>query len=100
MSCEHSAILGDAYPGRFCIYCRAEVAKINADEHGQIYLERDGRRKYVAAIHKDRQRAAEGLTLDQGRPRITFKGDGDPTPVDMTTLLSAFQDHDEVLRIG
>lgn len=100
MSCEHNPILGDAYPGRYCIYCGVEVARINADEHGQIYLERDGRRKYVAAIHKDRQRAVEGLTLDQGRPRIAFRGDGDPTPVDMTTLLSAFQARDEVLRIG
>lgn len=98
--CEHSAILGNNYPGRYCIYCCAEVARINADEFGQIYLEREGRRKYVAVIHKERQRAVEGFTLDQGRPRITFKGDGEPTLVDTTTLLDAFQDRAEVLRIN
>jgi hypothetical protein len=103
--CEHTPILDKLYPGCFCIYCGVRIANIEADEYGQIYregLEREAARRYVAIIHKDQQRVVERLNLDQGRASIRFKGDSDPTNVNVTDLLSAFQDgadEREVLRI-
>ena len=99
MTCDHASNLGDNYPGCFCIYCGRQVARIDADGYGHIYLESELGSNYLAVIHKNRQRAVEGMTLDQGRPRITFKGDSAPTQVDTTSLISAFQDEEEVLKI-
>jgi hypothetical protein len=103
--CEHAPLLDKSYPGCFCIYCGANVAKIEADEYGQIFLEpteRGAERRYVAVIHKDQQRAVESVNMEQGRVRIRFKGDADSTQTDSTRLLSAFQDdkdEKEVMRI-
>jgi hypothetical protein len=103
--CEHIPILDKSYPGCFCIYCGARIANIEADEYGQLFresLEREAARRYVAVIHKDQQRVVERLSLDQGRAGIRFKGDADSTAVNVTDLLSAFQDGEderEVLRI-
>jgi len=96
--CEHAPLLGKSYPGCFCVYCGAKIADIKADGHGQIFLEpieRAGERRYVAVIHKDQQRVVENVSLEQGRARILFKGDGDATQIEATILLSAFQDGEE-----
>ena len=103
--CEHLDQLHDSYPGCFCIYCGEPVAVIEADEYGQLYhqrIERDKPRRYVAVIHKDQQRAVASLTLDTGRVSLLFKGDNEPTKLEASLLLSAFQDGEtesEVLRI-
>jgi len=99
MTCDHTSNLGASYPGCYCIYCGRQVGKIDADGYGQVYLERELGPKYIAVIHKNRQRPVDRLVLDQGKLRITFKGDSEPTPVDTTALISAFQDEEEVLKI-
>lgn len=103
--CEHLPIKDKPYPGFFCVYCGKPVARLEADEYGQIYLEsieRGTERRYVAVIHKGQQRPVEHATLEGGRANLRFKGDADAVTVEPTRLISAFQDSEtekEVLRI-
>jgi hypothetical protein len=96
--CEHAAKLGLLYPGRFCVYCGAEVARFESEE-GQIALVKEGRRRYVAVVFKEQQRAVEQINLEPTLLRLTFTGDRQETPVSTAALITAFQDVEEVLRI-
>ena len=99
--CVHSPLLGKTYPGCFCVYCGARLAELQVEE-GQLALaqqEGSGRR-YVAALHKEKQRVVEGVSLESGRGRLRFRGDAAELEVSATALLSAFQAPEEVLRVG
>jgi hypothetical protein len=99
--CEHLPILGNLYAGCFCLYCSARLARIDADEDGQLFLEREERgteRRYVAVIHKDQQRPVTKVNLEQGRASLRFRGETDSTLVESTKLLGAFQNVEEVLE--
>lgn len=98
MPCVHR--LGDEYPGLFCLYCGQPSATIGADREsgGQIYLERDGRRRYVAVIYKDKQKVVKELDDQQEHLVVRF-GDGDEAEVRTHELLLAFQNPEEVLKI-
>ena len=96
--CNHMSKLGPDYPGLFCIYCGEPVASIKAED-GQILLDNGKTRKYVAVIHKNKQKAVDWIDPDAARPRIGFKGEGKEVELDTSRLITAFQKADEVLSI-
>jgi hypothetical protein len=96
--CEHISNLGPNYPGRYCIYCRQEIAQIES-EGGQIVLRGDRIRKYLAVIHKGQQKRVEGIVPGAPRSRIRFSDGGQEMELDTARVILAFQDPEEVLRL-
>jgi hypothetical protein len=95
MPCIHR--LDPKYIGLYCIYCGAEVATIS-DEDGQIALERNGRKRYVAVVFDDKQKQIFSAKVNQttGETDITFDVRGEFVWSPKTQhLLKAFQEPEE-----
>jgi hypothetical protein len=100
MTCEHASKLSlkSPYPGRFCIYCGKEVAKI--EEHdGQLVLRSDTADKYVAVVYKNQQKVVEWIDVTSPKPLIRFKGEAEDIGFDVSSLITSFQKPEEVLSI-
>jgi hypothetical protein len=95
MPCNHA--LGSTYIGLYCIYCGADAGNI-VDEDGQIALERNGKKRYLAVVFDDKQKRVTSAKVNQttGQTDITFDGSGDLVWSPKTQLLlKAFQEPEE-----
>jgi hypothetical protein len=91
--CEHADRLwARGYPGRFCIYCDAEIAEINAED-GQVVLTTGRGKRYVAALHQAQQRIVE--QIDMTAPYVRFKDDDQEVAFETSGLIASFQQPDE-----
>lgn len=100
MTCEHVSKLSakSPYPGRFCIYCGKEIARIE-ERDGQLVLISENAEKYVAVIHKNEQKVVEGINVALAKPLIRFKNEAEEIPFDVSALITSFQKPGEVLNI-
>lgn len=100
MTCEHISRLSQKspYPGRFCIYCGKEIARIE-ERDGQLVLISESAEKYVAVIHKNEQKVVEWIDIAPSKPLIRFKDEAEEIPFDVSALITSFQKPGEVLNI-
>lgn len=98
---KHPELREQRYPGRFCIYCGQEIARVENRE-GQLALvwTSDNRvARYVAVVYDDRQYVIRSLDeVGDGSLRLVLEGRAGYFRVRPQVLLQAFQDSSEVLR--
>ena len=104
--CAKNHRLGDrrpdspaGYAGLFCIYCGEPVADLKAEE-GQIVLESRNpqRRRYVAVVHRDKQRIASDVQIGALDANLLLDG-RENVSLRTYKLLLAFQDTEEKLEL-
>jgi hypothetical protein len=96
--CPHSAKLDADYFGRYCIYCGAEVAKVDIDA-GQLVLISRRRRKHVAVVLGGLQKIITRIDFDTpAKPKLIF-GNKEELAVDASLLMMAFQGAGEILKL-
>ncbi|MFL6211548.1 MAG: hypothetical protein ACJ74W_22050 [Pyrinomonadaceae bacterium] len=97
MPCKHVAKLAKDYVGLYCLYCGDKIADIGNDE-GQVVLRRSGRSpKYVAIIHRGRQKVV--MEAEEQSDSVAIKFRDAEVEVRNHELLLSFQQPEEVLII-
>jgi hypothetical protein len=98
MSCDHISKLGPDYPGRYCIYCGMEVAQIEVED-GQLVLKGENKRKYLAVVYKQQQKPVAWIDVASSRPLMRFMEDEREVEFKVSSLITSFQEKEEVLTI-
>jgi phosphoribosyl-dephospho-CoA transferase len=98
--CEHANKLSQKkpYPGRYCIYCGKEIARIERED-GQIVLRTGDNEKFIAVIYKNQQRIVDEIDVEQTKPIIRFTDLDEDVALDISQLISSFQKQEEALSI-
>lgn len=99
---RHKELWEAHYPGRFCIYCGREIARLEAVD-GQLALkypaEAPRETRYVAVVHQGRQHAVAQLSAEKWPVELELQELPNKFRVSSEALLLAFQDSREVLYV-